>query len=121
MPDLSTSYLGLRLENPLVVSPGPLCESIDNIRLMEDNGAGAVVLHSLFEEQITRQSLLLDADLSRGEDSFAEALNYFPQLSDYKLGPDAYLEHLRQAKEAVSVGELEWHFRRRLGLVCQAD
>ncbi|MDD2942384.1 MAG: dihydroorotate dehydrogenase-like protein [bacterium] len=103
MPDLSTNYLGLRLENPLVVSPGPLCESLDNIRLMEDNGAGAVVLHSLFEEQITRMSLTLDADLSRGGESFAESLSYFPELADYRLGPDAYLSHLQQAKQAVSI------------------
>jgi dihydroorotate dehydrogenase (fumarate) len=103
MPDLSTTYLGLPLRSPLVVSAGPLCESVDNIRRMEDAGAGAVVLHSLFEEQITLESRELDRYLSDGTDSFAESLSYFPDMQRYNLGPDGYLEHIRRAKAAVDI------------------
>jgi Ethylbenzene dehydrogenase len=103
MPDLSTTYLGLTLRNPLVVSAGPLCESVDNIRHMEDAGAGAVVLHSLFEEQITLESQYLDRYLTDGTDSFAESLTYFPDVASYRLGPDDYLEHVRRAKAAVGI------------------
>jgi dihydroorotate dehydrogenase (fumarate) len=103
MPDLSTTYLGLTLRNPLVVSAGPLCESVDNIRRMEDAGAGAVVLHSLFEEQITLESQHLDRYLTDGTDSFAESLTYFPDIASYRLGPDDYLEHVRRAKAAVGI------------------
>ena len=103
MPDLSTTYLGLTLRNPLVASAGPLCESVDNIRRMEDAGAGAVVLHSLFEEQITLESQHLDRYLSDGTDSFAESLTYFPDMGSYNLGPDGYLEHIRRAKAAVDI------------------
>ena len=100
---LSTSYLGLSLKNPLVVSAGPLCEGIGNIRRMEDAGAAAVVLHSLFEEQINRDSHELDRYITHGAESFAEAVSYFPDMTDYNLGPDGYLEHLRRAKAAVGI------------------
>ncbi|HYB75026.1 MAG TPA: dihydroorotate dehydrogenase-like protein [Candidatus Sulfotelmatobacter sp.] len=103
MIDLSTSYLGLTLKNPLVVSASPLCEEIGNIRRMEDSGASAVVLHSLFEEQINLESNDLDRYLSRGTESFAESLTYFPDMTAYNLGPDGYLEHLRRAKAAVGI------------------
>jgi dihydroorotate dehydrogenase (fumarate) len=103
MIDLGTRYLGLRLANPLVASASPLSESIDNIRAMEDAGAAAVVLHSLFEEQIDVESLHLDRYLSSGTESFPEALNYFPDLDNYNLGPDGYLEHVRRAKAAVGI------------------
>ena len=103
MSDLSTSYLGLTLRSPLVASAGPLSESIDDIRRIEDAGAGAVVLYSLFEEQITLESYQLDHHLSHGTESFAESLTYLPDVHDYKLGPDAYLEHIRRAKAAVSI------------------
>ena len=103
MIDLSTTYLGLPLKNPLVVSPSPLCEDLDNIRRMEEAGASAVVLHSLFEEQINLESHDLDRYLSRGTESFAESLTYFPDMTDYNLGPDGYLEHLRRAKTAVGI------------------
>ena len=103
MPDLSTTYLGLTLRNPLVVSASPLCEAVDNIRRMEDAGAAAVVLHSLFEEQITLESLDLDHHLGYGNDSFPEALSYFPDMTQYNLGPEGYLEHIRQAKAAVAI------------------
>jgi dihydroorotate dehydrogenase (fumarate) len=101
--DLSTKYLGLTLRNPLVVSPSPLCEDLGNIRKMEDAGAGAVVLHSLFEEQIAVESYDLDRYLSQGAESFAESLSYFPDLTGYNLGPEGYLEHLAKAKAAVQV------------------
>jgi dihydroorotate dehydrogenase (fumarate) len=101
--DLSTRYLGLSLASPLVASASPLCESLDNIRRMEDAGAAAVVLHSLFEEQIDLESQHLDRYLSHGTESYAESLSYFPDLHAYNLGPDGYLEHVRRAKEAVRI------------------
>ena len=103
MIDLSTRYLGLSLASPLVASASPLSESLDNIRAMEDAGAAAVVLHSLFEEQIDVESEHLDRYLSHGAESHPEALDYFPDLAGYNLGPDGYLEHLRRAKEAVKI------------------
>src|SRR5512143_566247 len=103
MVDLSTTYMGLKLKNPLVASPSPLMENIDNIRQLEDAGAAAVVLHSLFEEQITLMSHDLDRFLSHGVESHAEAERYFPDMTDYNLGPDGYLNHLRKAKQAVSI------------------
>jgi dihydroorotate dehydrogenase (fumarate) len=103
MIDLSTRYLGLSLANPLVCSAGPLCESVDNVRRMEDAGAAAVVLHSLFEEQITVESSQLDRYLSHGAESYAEAVSYFPDMQSYRIGPDAYLEHIRRAKAAVRI------------------
>jgi dihydroorotate dehydrogenase (fumarate) len=103
MTDLSTTYLGLKLKNPLVVSASPLCEEIDNLRRMEDAGAAAVVLHSLFEEQIALESRDLDRSLSAGTESFAESLTYFPDMTSYNLGPEGYLEHIRKAKAAVSI------------------
>ena len=103
MIDLSTRYLGLSLTSPLVASSSPLCESVDNIRAMEDAGAAAVVLHSLFEEQLDVESQHLDRYLSHGAESYAEALEYFPDLRRYNLGPDGYLEHIRRAKAAVDI------------------
>ena len=103
MVDLTTSYLGIRLRSPLVASAGPLCRDVDNIRRMEDAGLGAVVLHSLFEEQIDLESEALDQALSGGEESYAESLSYFPDLTAYNIGPDAYLEHIRKAKAAVRI------------------
>jgi dihydroorotate dehydrogenase (fumarate) len=103
MIDLTTRYLGLTLKNPLVASASPLCEDIGNIRRMEDAGASAVVLHSLFEEQITLESHDLDRYLTHGAESFAEALTYFPDMTEYSLGPEGYLDHLRRAKAAVDI------------------
>jgi dihydroorotate dehydrogenase (fumarate) len=103
MIDLTTTYLGLGLKNPLVASASPLCDSLDNIRSLEDHGIAAVVLPSLFEEQLTVEGEALDDDLSRGADSFAEALNFFPDLSTYNLGPDGYLELIAKAKASVAV------------------
>ncbi len=103
MTDLSTRYLGLDLASPLVMSAGPLGEHLDTIRRAEDAGAAAVVLPSLFEEQMTIESHYLDHHLSQGTHSFAEALTYFPDMTDYNLGPDGYLEHVRRAKAAVDI------------------
>jgi dihydroorotate dehydrogenase (fumarate) len=103
MPDLSTTYLGLRLANPLVPSASPLSRNVDTIRRMEDAGAAAVVLHSLFEEQITFESQVLDRYLSVSNESFWEAMTYYPEPEDYTLPPDQYLEHVRSAKAAVDI------------------
>jgi dihydroorotate dehydrogenase (fumarate) len=103
MIDLTTKYLGMTLKNPLVVSASPLSEDVGNIRRMEDDGAAAVVLPSLFEEQIRVESNTLDHFLWQGTESFAESLTYMPNMSGYKLGPDGYLEHLRRAKQAVKI------------------
>ena len=92
MIDLSMQYLGLKLSGPIVVSSTPLSESIDNVRRMEDAGASAIVLTSLFEEQLALESRALDEDLSRGTDSFAESLGYLPDLDDYRMTHEVYLE-----------------------------
>jgi len=101
--DLSTQYLGMRLRSPIVPSASPLSEEIGSIRQMEDAGAGAVVLYSLFEEQLTRQKYELHHHLTQGTESFAEALSFFPEPSEFHLGPGAYLDHIRAAKEAVDI------------------
>lgn len=103
MADLTTTYLGLPLKNPLIASASPLCESVDNIRAMEDAGIAAVVLHSLFEEQIILASADLDSFLSLGTESFVEALSYFPEMESYNLGPGGYLDHIRAVKAAVDI------------------
>jgi dihydroorotate dehydrogenase (fumarate) len=103
MIDFSTQYLGLKLNGPIVVSSTPLSENIDNVRRMEDSGASAIVLTSLFEEQLELESKALDDDLSRGTESFAESLGYLPDLDDYRMTQEVYLEHLRRAKEAVKI------------------
>lgn len=101
--DLSTSYLGLRLSNPIVPSASPLSQTLDGIRRMEDAGAGAVVMYSLFEEQIEYESHRLDHYLSYGSESYGEALSYFPDLGDYNVGPDEYLNLIAAAKRAVHI------------------
>ncbi len=101
--DLSTTYMGLELKNPLVPAAGPLTANIDSIRELEDSGAAAVVLHSLFEEQITHEAEELAHLTTQGTESFAESLTYFPEAGDYRLGPDEYLEHIRKAKLAVDI------------------
>jgi dihydroorotate dehydrogenase (fumarate) len=101
--ELNTTYLGLKLRTPLVCAASPLSQQLDNIKKMEDAGAAAIVLHSLFEEQLRQDNLELQASLDRGTQSFAEALSYFPEESDYKLGPEQYLEHIQRAKKAVKI------------------
>jgi len=103
MTDLTTSYLGLALASPLVAAASPLSEDLDSLRKLEEAGAAAVVLHSLFEEQLTRESAALDRALSEGADSQPEAMSYFPDLQGYNLGPDGYLEHIRKAKAALGI------------------
>jgi dihydroorotate dehydrogenase (fumarate) len=103
MVDLSTSYAGLTLKNPLVVSASPLCKEISNLRRMEEAGAAAIVLHSLFEEQINIESNELDKYLWSSADVSAEAMSYFPAPESFSIGPDAYLEHIRKAKQAVGI------------------
>jgi dihydroorotate dehydrogenase (fumarate) len=103
MVDLSTTYLGLQLRTPLVASASPLSQEIDGIRQLEDAGASAVVLYSLFEEQLRQESFELEHYLANGTNSFAEAASFFPQPDEFRLGPEGYLKHIHQAKEAVSV------------------
>src|SRR5208282_5355914 len=103
MTDLSMQYLGMNLNGPIVVASTPLSESLDNVRRMEDAGASAIVLTSLFEEQLALESSALDEDLSRGTDSFAESLGFLPELGDYRMTHEGYLEHLRRAREAVGI------------------
>ncbi len=101
--DISTTYMGMKLKNPLVASASSLSKEIDTIRTMEDNGLSAVVLYSLFEEQLTQEEHALDRFLLQGTESFAESLSYFPDMQNYHQGPDEYLNHLRRAKEAVDI------------------
>ena len=101
--DLSTNYMGLQLSNPLVASASPLSREIADIRRLEDAGASAVVLWSLFEEQLEHDATELDYYLEYGAERFAESTSYFPHVSEYKLGPDQYLEHIALAKEAVDI------------------
>ena len=101
-PDLSTTYLGLRLRSPIVASASPLTGNLDSLRELERQGIGAVVLPSLFEEQIEHEQIDVHELLEHQTHSFGEALTWFPELEDYSTGPEAYLEHLRQAKAALS-------------------
>ena len=101
MIDLSTTYLGLPLRTPLVASASPLSQELNGIRHLEDAGASAIVLYSLFEEQLRQESWELDHHLTEGTDSFAEAMSFFPQPSEFHVGPDGYLNHIRRAREAV--------------------
>src|SRR5579859_1976221 len=103
MIDLSTFYLGHKLSSPLVASSSPLCKELANLRKMEEAGAGAVVLHSLFEEQILLESQSLDRFLTAGSDSYPEFSSHFPSLGTYDIGPQAYLDHIRAAKKALKI------------------
>ena len=103
MADLKTKYLGLDIKSPLVASASALSKKLDNIKAMEDAGLGAVVLYSLFEEEIINEQLALDHFLTRGSESFAEAITYYPDLEKYNSGPDKYLQLIRTAKEAVDI------------------
>jgi len=109
MVDLTTNYLGLTLKNPLVASASPLSQKIEIVRQLEDAGVSAVVMYSLFEEQIIADSLRLHRDLSQGTDSFAEAMTYLPDLTaysdlrQYNIGPEVYVENLYNLKRAVEI------------------
>jgi dihydroorotate dehydrogenase (fumarate) len=101
--DLSTTYLGLKLRSPLVVAASPLSEDLDSIKQMEEAGASAVVFYSLFEEQLRQDSVELTQHLEHGTESFAEALTYFPEPEEFRLGPEEYLSHISKAKAAVKM------------------
>jgi dihydroorotate dehydrogenase (fumarate) len=101
--DLTTTYMGLKLKNPLVPSAAPLSESVDKIKRLRDAGASAVVLFSLFEEQLRREDAVDAARLTAGMESFAESLTYFPAVEDYHVGPEQYLELIQKASRAVDI------------------
>jgi dihydroorotate dehydrogenase (fumarate) len=101
--DLSTTYLGLKLKNPLVASSSPMCGDVDNIRRLEDAGAAAVVLQSLFEEQIEQESDELDRFIRQGDNVGPESISHFPEMSGRVMGPDAYLAHIVKCKQAVKI------------------
>ncbi len=104
MVDISTTYLGLKLRSPLVVgAAAPLAEDIDNIKRIEDVGASAVVLHSLFEEQLLEERYALYHHLTHGTESYPEAISYFPKQEIFNVGSEAYLNHIRRAKEMVDI------------------
>lgn len=101
--DITTTYLGMKLRTPLVAAASPLSEELDNIKRMEDAGISAVVLYSLFEEQLRQERFELNHNLEQGTFSFPEALTYFPEPDEFTLGPDEYLKHIANAKKAVDV------------------
>jgi len=101
--NLTTHYMGLELKNPLVPSASPLSKDLDNIKKLEDAGASAIVLYSLFEEQISFEAEELDYFLTFGTDSYQEATTYFPQTDDYYRGPEEYLEHIQAVKKATNI------------------
>ena len=103
MVDLKTNYLGLSLKNPLVASASPLSKKVDTAVELEEAGIAAIVMYSLFEEQIIQESLKLDRDLSRGTYSFSEAVDFIPDYGTYSIGPESYLEQLANVKDAVSI------------------
>ncbi|WP_428939809.1 dihydroorotate dehydrogenase-like protein [Fontivita pretiosa] len=101
--DLSTTYLGLRLSSPLMPGASPMVDDLDTVRRLEDAGASAIVMHSLFEEQITGEKLATIYHMELYADSYSEALSYFPRSDDFALGPDQYLEQIQRIKQAVNV------------------
>jgi len=101
--DLSTTYLGMKLKNPIVVSASPMSRSMESMRRLEDAGASAIVMHSLFEEQITHEEASLEHYKSYGTESYAEALSYFPDTGDYHFGPDEYLELVAKASSRLEI------------------
>jgi dihydroorotate dehydrogenase (fumarate) len=101
--DLKTTYLGLKLKNPLVPSASPLSKNVDSMKRLEDAGAAAIVMYSLFEEQIVHEAEELEHYLEYGTHSHAEAMDYFPQAEEYNLGPDQYIELLAKAKQSLGI------------------
>ena len=101
--DFTTTYLGLKLKNPIVPSSSPLSYTLESMKRLEDAGAAAIVMYSLFEEQIAHEAAELDHYLNYGKESFAEALTYFPEAEEYNVGPDAYVELVRKAKESLEI------------------
>jgi dihydroorotate dehydrogenase (fumarate) len=103
MVDLKTTYMGLDLKNPLVASASPLSEKVETVQALEAAGVSAVVMYSLFEEQIIRESEQLDEFLNAGTESYAEAITYLPEIGRYSLGPEAYVEQVKALKAAVDI------------------
>jgi dihydroorotate dehydrogenase (fumarate) len=103
MVDLRTTYLGLTLKNPLVASSSPLSKKVDSVKRLEDAGVSAVVMYSLFEEQIEHESLALDHFLNQGTETYAESLTYFPDLDHYNVGAEGYLELIQKIKRSVDI------------------
>ena len=101
--DLAISYLGLRLDSPLVVGASPLADDLDDVRRLEDAGASCIVLRSLFEEQITREKYGTVYSLEIGDPADTEIISCFPKVHEFVLGPDEYLEHIRRIKETVGI------------------
>lgn len=101
--DLTTTYLGLKLKNPIVPSSSPLSHTLDSMKQLEDAGAAAIVMFSLFEEQIKHETSQIEHYLSYGTESFAEARTYFPTASEYSLGPDEYIKLIHKAKHELSI------------------
>jgi dihydroorotate dehydrogenase (fumarate) len=101
--DLRTRYMGMELQHPIVASASPLSEDVDNIRQMEDAGAAAIVMFSLFEEQLKHEAAAMEYFMEHGTESFAEALSYFPEVDEYHAGPERYLELLHRASQAVDI------------------
>ncbi len=101
--DLSTRYLGLKLKNPLMPGASPLCDNLDQVKRLEDAGASAVVMHSLFAEQIEKDGAAWNRHALRWENSFAEAESFFPKADGYTLGPDEYLARVARLKEVCTV------------------
>ncbi len=101
--NLATTYLGLPLKNPVMPGASPLVDKLDNVRRLEDAGAAAIVLHSLFEEQITNEQIAEFAHTENPAESFAEAVSYFPKMEDYSLGPDRYLDQISRIKQSVDI------------------
>ena len=101
--DLTTKYMGLELKNPIVPSASPLSESVDSVKALEDAGASAVVVYSLFEEQIAHESGELDHYLTYGTESYAEATSFYPEPDEYKMGPVEYLDHIANLKKTCDI------------------
>jgi dihydroorotate dehydrogenase (fumarate) len=101
--NIQTKYLGMILRSPLVASASPLSQTIDNIKRLEEAGAGAVVLYSLFEEQIRHERNMMHLHMLYGTESHAEALTYFPEPAHYTVGPDGYLDYIYKVKDAVNI------------------
>lgn len=101
--NLSTRYMGLALNNPLVASASPLSENVGNFKKLEDAGVSAIVMHSLFEEQLSNEALEMDHHLNFGTESYAESLSFFPEPAEYKVGPEEYLDHIAKAKKSIAI------------------
>ena len=114
--EMKSSYLGLELKNPLIAAASPLNMSLDSVRRTIDHGAAAIVMPSLFEEQIQADAQELDHYLAHGSHSYAEAVSYFPGQEEYQLGPENYLEALRKLKESVDVPVIAQSRRTEVGV-----